>query len=176
MNSEQIFDVMRPIILAVTGVPECILANPNKPSPDGEYASVQPLQSITQRGQANIIRSNSVTPESIDVDVRAQIIAECSINFYRGDSRNRAQRLLQANKRPSVSAALFAAKLGWNKAGPINNLSALQSSDWESRAQISIFLMYETTDQETINSIEKIDYEVQDENADILATGEITST
>lgn len=176
MNSEQIFDIMRPIILSVTGVPECVLANPNESSPLGEYASVQPLQSITQRGQANIVRSNSISPQAIDVDVRAQIIAECSINFYRGDSRNRAQKLLQANKRPSVSAALFAAKLGWNRAGPINNLTALQSSDWESRAQISIFLMYETSDQETINSIEKIPYEVQDENATVLTTGEITST
>jgi hypothetical protein len=176
MIRDQIFDVMRPIILSVTGVPECILANSNAPSPSGEYCSVEPFLGIEERGQANVLMKTSLTPESVDTDVQAQLITECSLNFYRGDSRSRAQRMKQANKIPSVSAALFNANLGWNRTGPINDLTALQSADWESRAQISIYLMFTTTLPETVNSIETVEYELQNSEGDILETGEVTTT
>lgn len=182
MTRVEIFNAIRPIILSVTGIPEVILAdqldqrNGGVPSPTGEYASIETKQSITQRGQANIHRNTSLTPLSVDVDVRAQIIVECSINFYRGEARDRAERLLQANKRPDVSALLFAAKLGWNRTNAINNLTSLQSNNYEQRAQLSIFLMYETSDPIVINSIESVDFSIENENAEVLETGSITST
>jgi hypothetical protein len=175
MTNDELFDIMRPIILTVTGVPEVILANPNAPAPSGPYAAVQPQQVITEQGQANVRRSNVTGQESITVDVRAQIMCECSINFYRGDTRTMAGKLKQSNKRPDVSATLFKNKLGWNRTGPVNNLTALQSNNFESRAQITIFLMYETTDPVVINSIEQVAWEVQNEKAEVLASGNIVS-
>ena len=154
MNREQLFDILRPIIITVTGVPECILADPNAPAPGGEYASVEPLLSIRQRGQANIIRTNTAPVSSpigpvndLNVDVRAQIIANCSINFYRGDARFRASRLLQAN----------------------NDLTAIQSNRQEQRSQITIRLMYETTDPVIINAIYSAQIIVQNEKGQILS-------
>lgn len=175
MNRLDIFNTIRPIILSVTGVPEVILADPNAPSPNGEYVSVEPKQSISQRGQANIHRATSVTPESVDVDVRAQVMVEVSMNFYRGNARDRAERLLQANKRSDVSAILFKAGLGWNRENGVNNLTTLQSNNFEQRAQLSIFLMYETTDPFVINSIESIVVSVENENADVLETFTVVS-
>ena len=176
MTNLEVFDIMRQIVLTVTGVPEVILANPNAPSPPGEYASIKPKQSITQRGQANIYRKTSASPLSQDEEVRAQIIAECSINFYRGVSaRDRAERLLQCNKRSDISALLFTNGLGWNRAGPINDLDALQSNNWEQRAQISVFVMYETRDEITINSIESAEWEIQYEDGTVIATGKVES-
>ena len=175
MTREQLFDILRPIILTVTGVPECILADPNAPSPRGEYASVEPLLSIRQRGQANMIRTDTAPVSSpigpvndSNVDVRAQVIANCSINFYRGDPRYRASRLLQANKRPDISAILFQNKIGWNGAEPINDLSALQSHRREQRAQITIRLMYEITDPVIINTIYSAQLIVENEKGDEL--------
>ncbi len=182
MNRLDIFNAIRPIIETVTGVSNVILAdqldarNGGVPSPIGEYASVEPKQTITQRGQANIHRSTSMTAQSVDVDVRAQVMVECSINFYRGNARDRAERLLQANKRPDVSALLFAAKLGWNRENAINNLTSLQANNFEQRAQLSIFLMYETTDPLVINSIESVDFSVENEKAEVLETGTVTSS
>ncbi len=173
MNRLDIFNAIRPIILSVTGVPEVILADPNAQSPQGEYVSVEPKQSLSQRGQANVRRNTSMTPQSVDVDVRAQVIVECSLNFYRGNARDRAERLLQANKRPDVSAALYRAGLGWNRADVINNLTSLQSNNFEQRAQISIFLMYETTDPITINSIESVSVSVENEKGEVLQTIEV---
>ena len=155
MTNEEIFDILRPIVLNVTGVPECILAEPNKPAPLGVYAAIEPQQTISERGQANISR-NGKSGALMDVDVRAQIACTAWVNFYRGDTRTLASKLKQCNKRPDISALLFQNNLGWAGTGPINNLTALQSKNYESRAQIAINLWYETTDPVEINTIERL--------------------
>ena len=172
MTNIELFDIIRPIIISVTGVPECILADPNAPAPSGEYAAVRPKQSISERGQSNIIRTNG-TGNELDVDVRAQIIAECSVNFYRGNAVDYAEKLKQCNKRPDVSASLYRAGVGWNRTSSVNNLTTLQSDNQEQRAQISLYLMYEATDSVTINSIERVNYDVQYETGTVVASGSV---
>lgn len=180
MNRLQLFNILRPIVASVTGVSNVILADQvsstgsGLPSPSGEYITIEPKQSINQRGQANIYRKTSVTPQSIDVDVRAQIVVEASVNVFRGvDAISRIDRLLQCNKRPTVSAALRAGKLGWQRTSAPNNLTRLQSGNPEQRAQVYIYLMYETTDIDVINTIESAGYEVQYENGDVIAQGTV---
>lgn len=180
MNRLEIFNAIRPIIETVTGVSTVILADQTRsdgtgiPSPSGEYITIETKQSVSQRGQANIYRRNSATPQSVDVEVRAQIIVEAVINVFRGvDAVSRLSRLQQANKRPDVSAALYQADLGWQRVSTPNNLTTLQSGNPEQRAQCYLYLMYETSDQVTINSIESCSYEVQYEDATIVASGEV---
>lgn len=180
MNRLELFNILRPIVESVTGLTTVILADQvdskgkGLPSPQGEYATIEPKQSISQRGQANIYRSTSVAPRAIDTDVRAQIIVEVSINVFRGvDAVSRVERLLQCNKRPDVSAALRAAKLGWQRASAPNNLTRLQSGNPEQRAQVYLYLMYETTDTVTINNIESASYEVQYEDGQVIASGTV---
>ena len=101
--------------------------------------------------------------------MRAQIIVELSINCFRGDDAiSRLSRLQQCNKRPDVSAALFKAGLGWQRASVPNNLTRLQSGNPEQRAQIYIYLMYETSDIVTINNIESVGLTVLDDDDRIL--------
>ena len=82
MNRLELFQILQPIVKSVTGVSTVILANQVQsdgtgiPSPTGEYITIEPKQSVAQRGQANIHRNTSATPLSLDVDVRAQIIVE----------------------------------------------------------------------------------------------------
>lgn len=175
MTNDQIFDVMREIIILVTGVPECILDNQNAPSPSGEYCAVQPKQSVTQRGQANIEYASA--PGSIDMTqtIKSQMVAVCSINFYRGAALDYATLLAQANKRSDVSQILYRAGLGWLEVVSINNLTALQSEQWEPRAQISIRLGYEIEQTVTINTIERIPYSAENDDGDVLSTGDITT-
>lgn len=175
MNEDEIFDIIQPIVAQVTGLPlkQVILADPNEHAPDGEYAAIRPLQNIIERGQANIIRSTSASPNAVDIDVRAQIMAECSINFYRGNAMSSAQQLKQANKIPTVSNTLLRAKLGWSRTGPVNNLTTLQGSRQEPRAQISIFLLYSTSNVTTINSIENVPYEIQQADGQVLESGAV---
>lgn len=182
MNRLELFNVLRPIVETVTGVSTVILSNQTQPdgtgipSPSGEYITINPKQSVAQRGQANIYTKSSLTPQSIDVDVRAQVIVEADINVYRGvDAISRLTRLQQCNKRPDVSAALRAAKIGWQRVSTPNDLTRMQSGNPEQRAQIYVYLMYETTDEVTINTIESASYEIQYEDGSIVASGEVSA-
>lgn len=180
MNRLQLFNILRPIVASVTGVSNVILTDQVNgsgagiASPAGEYATIEPKQSVSQRGQANIYRQNSLTPQSVDVDVRAQIIVEASVNVFRGtDAISRVEKLIECNKRPLVSAALRAAKLGWQRTSAPNNLTRLQSGNPEQRAQIYIYLYYETTSVEVINNIESASWEIQYEDGQIVAEGSV---
>lgn len=180
MTNEELFNILRPIVLSVTGVPECILANQKRPdgsqvpAPTGEYAAIQPQQTVTQRGQADIKRV--AKPGALmDVEVRAKIACTAWVQFYRGDTRSYAQRLHQCNKRPDISALLFKNNLGWSGTSAVNNLTALQSENFESRAQIAINLWYETSDPIEINTIERISGEVQYEDGTVVATWDLAT-
>lgn len=154
MTNEQLFDKLRPIIMLATGVPEVIFANQQKSgnAPQGQYASLYPRQTVRQRGQSNTFKRNTPN-DKIETKVRAQIIATCSVNFFRGDAHMFAELLFECNKHPNISMMLMKAGLGWNGADAVNDLTALQSANWEQRAQVSIRVMYVTETQSEISSI-----------------------
>ena len=169
MTDKEIFLILRPHILRVTGVPECILADPNAQAPIGEYASVRPRQGISERGQANIYNSN-LLGDQVRTEVRSQIIAQCEVNFYRGEALRRAELLKECHKLPSVTWDLFKNKIGWGGTEPVNNLTALQASNFEQRAQIIIKLWYETSNIDDVNNILSASAIVEDEKARTLQT------
>lgn len=152
MTNNDIFAALRPHILNVTGVSECILADPNGPSPNGAYASVRPRQSIRERGQANIIMTDGAN-DTIVYEIRAQIVASCEINFFRGEAMQYAEMLKECHKRPDVCWPLWQAGIGWGGTEPVNNLTALQASNFEQRAQIIVKLLYEAVNTVTVNNI-----------------------
>ena len=181
MTRLEIFKVLQPIVKLVTGINTVILADQvdsdgtGLPSPNGEYATIEPKQSISERGQANMYRSTSLTPRSIDVEPRAQVIVEASVNVFRGvDAQSRVERLLQCNKRPDVSAALRAAGIGWQRTSAPNNLTRLQSGNPEQRAQIYIYLMYETRQTVAMNNIETAEWAIEYEDGTVILEGSIT--
>lgn len=102
MTNNEIFAALRPHILNVTGVSECILADPNGMAPEGPYASLRPRQSIRERGQANIVMRDGEN-DTIVYEVRAQIVADCDVNFFRGEAMRYAELLKECHKRPDVS-------------------------------------------------------------------------
>jgi hypothetical protein len=175
MTREELFDKLRPIIMLATGIPECILADPNAPSPRGAYASVEPDGGIVERGQANIHRVAGVWGEAITT-VTAQLINSVEINFYRGDARTFAKKLKQANKRPSISLMLHEARIGWLSVSAISDITALQADAREQRAVVSIRIGYEESEApETFNSIESASWNVRDINDNDLTTDVVTS-
>lgn len=173
MTNEELFAVLRPIVMLATGVPECVLADQagpgNMPAPKGAYATITPRQSVSERGQANII-ARDVPGDQVEVDVRAQIMCSASVNFYRGQALMYAERLKQANKRPDVSVMLFKAKIGWNSADAVNNLTSLQSANFEQRAQITLRLMYEASSLPIVNNILSASVALENERAEVIET------
>lgn len=173
MTNEELFKKLRPIVMLATGVPECVLADQygpgSMPAPQGAYATITPRQSVSERGQANIT-SRDIPGDLIEFDIRAQIMCSCSVNFYRGEAIMFAERLKQANKRPDISIMLFKAKIGWNSTDAVNNLTSLQSANFEQRAQITIRLMYEAISISEINNILSVEVALQNEKARVLDT------
>lgn len=173
MTNQELFAKLRPIVMLATGVPECLLADQigpgSMPAPQGAYATITPRQSVSERGQANIV-SRDVPGELVEVDVRAQIMCAASVNFYRGEALMYAERLKQANKRPDVSMMLFKSKIGWSSTDAVNNLTSLQSANFEQRAQITIRLMYETSSLPAVNNILSVEVALQNEKTRVLDT------
>lgn len=179
MTNKELFEKLRPIVMLATGVPECILADQIGPgtmgAPQGAYATITPRQYVGERGQANIT-SRDIPSDLVEFDVRAQIMCSASINFYRGEALMYAERLKQANKRPDISIMLFKAKIGWNSTDGVNNLTSLQSANFEQRAQITIRLMYEAISISEINNILSVEVSLENEKAQVLETFTVEAT
>lgn len=173
MTNEELFKKLRPIVMLATGVPECLLADQigpgSMPAPKGAYATITPRQYVGERGQANVT-SRDVPGDQVEFDVRAQIMCSASINFYRGEALMYAERLKQANKRPDISIMLFKAKIGWNSTDGVNNLTSLQSANFEQRSQITLRLMYEAISISEINNILSVEVALENEKAQVLQT------
>lgn len=138
-------------------------------APKGAYATITPRQYVGERGQANVI-SRDIPGDLVEFEVRAQIMCSASINFYRGEALMYAERLKQANKRPDISMMLFKAKIGWNSADGVNNLTSLQSANFEQRSQITLRLMYEAISLSEINNILSVEVALENEKAQVLQT------
>ncbi|MNC14510.1 hypothetical protein D3C75_622890 [compost metagenome] len=173
MTNEELFKKLRPIVMLATGVPECVLADQTGPgsmlAPNGAYATITPRQYVVERGQANVT-SRDIPGDKVEFDVRAQIMCSASINFYRGEALIHAERLKQANKRPDISMMLFKSKIGWNSTDGVNNLTSLQSANFEQRAQITVRLMYEAISLSEINNILSASVALENEKAEVIQT------
>lgn len=173
MTNEELFKKLRPVVMLATGVPECLLADQvgpgSMPAPKGAYATITPRQSVGERGQANV-KTRDIPGNLVETEVRAQIMCSASVNFYRGEALMYAEMLKQANKRPDVSMMLLKSKIGWNGADSVNNLTSLQSANFEQRAQITIRLMYEAISLSEINNILSVEVVLQNEKAQALET------
>lgn len=181
MTNEELFQIMRPIVETVTGLTQVILADPNAPAPLGEYCAIRPKQSIAERGQANIYYTDDGTNPDVSVDVRAQIVCEMLLEFYRGEALSYAELIKQANKRPDISLALYKATpqpIGWQRTSNVINLTALQSDNFEQRAQISIYLLYELINANNVvitESIERVPYQIFNEELVEINSGEVVT-
>lgn len=178
MTRQELFEIIRPMIVTATGVPECILADPNAPSPDGEYAVIEllPITQVGQGGQKyDEIDAVDGNPDfkDLEVTIRQSQEIQVSVNFYRGAARDYAPRLMQAANIPSINESLIRHRLGWMRTGPVNNLTALNQGNYEPRAQIDIFIRRMDEIKSTVQQIYSAAYEAENENGDTIASGSI---
>lgn len=173
MTNSEIFTILRPHVIAVTGIPECILADPNGMSPDGSYASLRPRQSIRERGQANIYLSD-IADNKVRHDIRAQIICDVVLDFFRDGAMEYAENLKQCFKRPDVVWPLWSKGIGIRGVGDVQNLTALQASNFEERANVTMQLYYETSSIVDINNILSASFTVENERSNVLQSESVS--
>lgn len=167
MNNLSLFQNLRPHILNVSGVRDVILANQNQPAPAFDYAAVQIRTAVEERGQANIIKRN-LPDDRVEGDVRAQTMVTCVVEFYRGEAQEYANQLLQIGKRQDVTWKLFKEGISIRNTGPVLDLTALQSSNYEQRARIELYLWLEASSKYVVNNILGASASVQYETGDVL--------
>lgn len=179
MTSDQLYSLVQQIVVLVTGLPgeKVIKADQAAPAPLGEYATIDTKRTSTMRGQAIIRMGNTPLVNSpigqvnnVEHDIRPQLVTQVSVNFYRGDAHGHAADLLESNKRPDISQLLFLSGAGWQQAGPLNDLTVLQSMQHEPRAQLTIYLMHERTQKVETNAIYSTNIVVESEAGDQLET------
>lgn len=165
--SLELFQILRPHVITVSGVPECIFANQNAPAPPGDYAALQIRHATEERGQANIKKRN-LPDDRVEGDVRAQMMMTCVLEFYRGRAHEYAEQILQIGKRQDVTWPLFKEGIGIRNTSGILDLTALQSSNYEPRARIELYLWLEASSKYIVNNILGASASVQYETGDVL--------
>lgn len=181
MTNDQLYAVVHQIVTTITGLPGTkvikAMQNADAPAPLGEYAAINPYLGTTQHAQAKITRSNTAPVASpvgdvLDVahSIKAQLVKPVSVNFYRGNAHEYAQDLAQANKRPDISQILHEAGIGWHSMDGPRDLSALQSNQWEPRAQVTINFWMEREQSATTNAIYSVEITAENSAGDTLQT------
>ena len=163
MTDEELYLVLRQIVMQVTGVSMCILADTNQNAPVTDYCAIRPRAAVTERGQANVTTKTDTVNKQVVTTVRQQLIVSADCDFYRGAAIQMAGKLKQANKLPTVSGILTKAGIGWADTSSVVNLTALQSNNMEQRAQITIRLFMEEVITDSVNTIESVKVTVQNE-------------
>lgn len=172
MNDKELFEILRPHVLRVSGSSNVILAAQNQNAPKGPYGSIQVRYSSTERGQANIYYKDAPS-DKVEVDIRPQRVVTCVVEFYRDNAKKFAERLQQMGKREDVVWPLFKAGISIRNVGPINDLTALQSSNYEERARVEIILWMEGSSKYDVNNILGVNLGLENESGDEIQHAEI---
>lgn len=169
----EIFRSLSSIIQTVTGVKDVILANPNNPSPSGAYASILIAQSASPTSSGTLKSKVSDDQMNVEITNRYPVVWECTINFWRGDAIANASKLVRAQYLPIVSDTLLSKNMGWVNCSDVINLTALQSSNFEQRAQVTIKITTFEEVKQTVNTILSAKISFENEQSQLLQTVEV---
>ena len=156
MNTLTVFKALRQIVLKLTGVNECYLADQNTPAQSGTYATIRVAQSIRPASKGGVFRSYDKEKRTVTEQIKSPVIYSATVNFYRGDAQRNASQLINCSRLSSIHEILLRNGLGWVDTDPVQNLTALQSNEQEQRAVITIRLVGTQIISETVNTIEAI--------------------
>jgi hypothetical protein len=179
MTREELFAILRPIVIKVTGVTQCILANQSITAPTSEYCTIEPFSNLSQLGRGNV--KNEAVPaqdgnpdfEDIKETLSVSIEATVSVNFYRGNAQDYAHRLMFCDQRSAISDSLFTSGVGWMSAGPVNNLTILNSGNYEQRSQINIVVRFKQVQEDYTQAIYQSSWIVENESGNEIASGSV---
>lgn len=168
MTSIELYKLLRPAVMTASGVPEIIPAADNGPAPKGPYASIHVRTDIRERGMAFKDRRLLPDNETFEHTIRSQQEVTCAVEFYRAGAKEYAANMLQLDKREDIYWALYRAGLNIMSTGPVLDLTALQSNQYEERARVDIYLRMQVARAYNINRIMEVSAAVQTEGGDEL--------
>lgn len=164
MTDIELYKLLRPAVVTASGVPFAIPAADNEEAPRGSYASIHTRTGIRERGMAFKRKRLLPDGETFEHTIRSQQEVTCVVEFYRSGAKEYAANLLQMDKRDDIVWTLYKAGLCIMETGPVLDLTALQSDQYEERARVDIRLRMEVARTYEINRIMEVTGTVQDES------------
>ncbi len=170
MTDLDLYKLLRPAVMTASGVPMVIQAVQNAPAPEGSYASIHVRTDIGERGMA--FKDRRLLPDNITFEhtVRSQQEVTCTVEFYRAGAKEYAANMLQLDKREDIYWTLFKTGINIMATGPVLDLTALQSDNYEERARVDIYLRMQVARIYNINRIMEVTGTVQNEDGSDLQT------
>lgn len=168
MTNMELYMLLRPAVMTASGVPMVIPAADNSPAPTGPYASIHVRTDIRERGMAFKDRRLLPDNETFEHTVRSQQEVTCAVEFYRDGAKEYAANMLQMDKRDDIVWTLYKAGLNIMRTGPVLDLTALQSNQYEERARVDIYLRMQVARKYQINRIMQVSLTVENEDGDEL--------
>ncbi len=163
MTSEEVFSILREVILSVTGVEECIQANPNGQAPKGEYASVMVSDQVVPQSRGSVYQKVDEEAGTMEYKTKYPAVRQVTVNFWRGKAIDRATKLTRIHYLPAISDHFLAAGIGISEVSSVQNLTALQSNQMEERAAVTMSVVTMEEVSETVGIIKRLNGIVVDE-------------
>lgn len=164
MTNTDLYKLLHPAVMLASGVPEVIPAADNHRVPPGPYASIHVRTDIRERGMAFKDRRLLPDNETFEHMIRSQQEVTCTVEFYRNGAKEYAANMLQMDKRDDIRWDLYKAGINIMSTGPVLDLTALQSNQYEERARVDIYLRMQVARTYEINRIMEVTGVVSDED------------
>lgn len=175
MTNYEIYTVMRQIVMKVTGLKQVYLADQAVQAPSGTYATIRVAQGVQPMALGTVRRTYDKEKQTVTETVSCPVRYDIPVNFYRAGAMDYAPMLINCSRLSGVHALLLSKRLGWAGSDPVQNLTALQSSEQEERAVIVVHLVGEKKVSETVNTIEAARIIVEDEKTNVLRDSDVDS-
>lgn len=175
MTNYDIYTVMRQIVMKVTGLKQVYLADQAVQAPSGTYATIRVAQGVQPMALGTVRRTYDKEKQTVTETVSCPVRYDIPVNFYRAGAMDYAPMLINCSRLSGVHALLLSKRLGWAGSDPVQNLTALQSSEQEERAVIVVHLVGEKKVSQTVNSIEAARIIVEDEKTNVLRDSDVDS-
>jgi len=174
MEKMAVFKALREIVMFVTRVPQCVIADTPIEAPKGAYATIRVMDGVRPTAKGGTL--NVANPDgTMTVYQVIPTIFECSVNFYRGEALSYAAALANCSRLPTVHGILYRSELGWVESDPVQNLTAIQMNRSEQRAQVTVRLVGEIILDDSVGTIEHVGMAVTDENRNELHAAAVDS-
>lgn len=170
--------------MLVTGLDDdhVVIRDPNIGAPAGEYCAVS-INGGARRYAKGGSKFTNIGPVASPIgnvydvgqQVRQSVLRDVSLNFYRGNANDYAVIMLGAKQRGDVHYLLLTNGIGWISAGPVNDLTALQSNRYEPRAEVSATFATTETQDVVSNAIYNVPTTVENESGVQIAAETIES-
>lgn len=183
MTNDDLFSIVRQIVILATGLGDgkVVIRDGNTGSPPGEYCAIEingPSRRYAKGGSVFTNVGPVMSPignvYDVNQEVRQSIIRDVSLNFYRGNANDHAVKILGAKQRIDVHTLLLTKGVGWISTGPVNDLTALQSNQYEQRAEVTVSMATLETQNVVTNAIYQVPISAETEDGTEILTETIT--